>query len=77
MIVERMSMMNETNVNTTQPIMPWVYILEKYKPEMLQLPMMAIYDSYGDHGLRYVERFERQGENALCGHTEKNEVKFS
>lgn len=53
---------------------PWIYILSKYKPEMLNLPMLSTYDSAGDHGLRYVERLERQGPNAHCGHTEMGEV---
>jgi len=55
---------------------PWLYVLEKYRPDMLQLPMLSTYDSYGEHGLRYVERCDRQGENAHCGHTEKGEVKM-
>jgi len=58
----------------TVELRPWIYILEKYKPDMLQLPLLATYDSFGDHGLRYVERCDRQGENAHCGHTEKGEV---
>lgn len=53
---------------------PWVYFINRYKPEMLTRPMMDNYDSYGPHGLPYVERCARQGENAKCGHTEKSEI---
>lgn len=55
-------------------IEPWIYFLNQYKLEMLQLPMYADYNSYGQHGLRYVERCDRQGPNANCGHTEKSQV---
>lgn len=53
---------------------PWTYFLMKYKPNMLTLPMHAQYDSFGEHGLRYIERCDRQGLNAHHGHTEKSEV---
>lgn len=68
----------ETPVRQTdsgdKKLSPWLYILNKYKSEMLELPMYATYDSYGDHGLPYVERLERQGDNAHSGHTEMSEV---
>ena len=53
---------------------PWLYILERYKPEMLQLPMYTTYDTNGDHGRRYVERFARQGNDEGNGHIEMAEV---
>ncbi|KAH9407238.1 hypothetical protein TYRP_012788 [Tyrophagus putrescentiae] len=66
-----------TDDNSSVPLQlrPWIYTLNRYKPEMLALPMLATYDSRGDHGLPYVERLERQGaENAHCGHTEMGEA---
>lgn len=66
----------QTPVSTVEhgTIEPWIYFLNEYKPEMLTLPMYADYDSYGQHGLRYVERCDRQGHNANYGHTEKSQV---
>lgn len=37
----------------------WMYTLIDFKEELLQKPMMANYSSYGEHGLRYVERYLR------------------
>ncbi|XP_054164808.1 gamma-glutamylaminecyclotransferase C-like [Oppia nitens] len=34
---------------------PWIYFLLDFKPEMLNLITYGNYDSYGDHGLPYVE----------------------
>ena len=36
----------------------WAYILPKYHENMLKLPFIECYDSYGDHGLPYVESEE-------------------
>lgn len=66
-----------TDANDSVPgeLAPWIYTLNRYKAEMLALPMLATYDSSGDHGLPYVERLERQGsENAHSGHIEMSEV---
>ncbi|CAG2181391.1 unnamed protein product [Oppiella nova] len=34
---------------------PWVYFLLDFKPQFLDLVTYSCYDSYGDHGLPYVE----------------------
>lgn len=44
---------------------PWVYFINQYKQELLDLPMYANYDSYASHGLRYVERCDRVEWNVL------------
>ena len=51
--------------NTNEHLNAWIYFINRYKPEMLQLPLLSNYDSYGEHGLRYVERYGPQdcGEN--------------
>ncbi len=51
---------------------PWIYFLKDYRPEMLDLPTIGNYSSYGSHGLRYVERSER--DNSNDGSYEKNDV---
>lgn len=38
----------------------WIYILKKYKEEMLSLPMLSVYRSEDDHGRAYVPRSERE-----------------
>lgn len=38
----------------------WIYILKKYKEEMLSLPMLSLYRSEDDHGRAYVPRSERE-----------------
>ena len=38
----------------------WIYILNKYKEEMLRLPMLSVYRSEDDHGRAYVPRSERE-----------------
>jgi len=39
----------------------WIYLLKKFKAEMLELPFYDCYSSEGSHGLRYVARYEREG----------------
>jgi len=38
----------------------WIYLLKKFKPEMLHLPCYDSYSSEGSHGKRYVPRYERE-----------------
>ena len=38
----------------------WIYLLKKYKEEMLSLPMLSNYKSEDDHGRPYVPRSERE-----------------
>ena len=38
----------------------WIYILKKYKAEMLSLPLLAEYRSEADHGRPYVPRCDRE-----------------
>lgn len=37
----------------------WIYLLNKYKPEMLQLELLESYSSTGAHGKKYVPRYTR------------------
>lgn len=37
----------------------WIYLLKKFKPEMLEREHFAEYSSSGVHGLVYVERYQR------------------
>lgn len=37
----------------------WVYLLKTYKPSLLENPMLENYSSSGSHGLRYMERYNR------------------
>ncbi|XP_074604256.1 gamma-glutamylaminecyclotransferase C-like [Brevipalpus obovatus] len=37
----------------------WTYILPKYHEKMLELPFIKCYDTYGDHGMPYVEKSKR------------------
>ena len=46
-----------TEDGTITELRPWLYVLEKYKSEMLQSEMFASYDSNGSHKLPYVERY--------------------
>lgn len=45
------------------------YFLREFKQELLQLPFIQNYDSYGPHGLPYEERFDRsakeEADNAI------------
>ncbi|KAH9421684.1 hypothetical protein DERP_014959 [Dermatophagoides pteronyssinus] len=69
------TIITDNDDNHQQILKPWTYFLDKFRSEMLQLPMYDDYNSYGDHNLRYVERCDRQsGPNLNCGHTEKSEV---
>lgn len=42
-------------------VWPMLYVMRAFKPELLSLPFHADYDSYGSHGLPYVERLQRTG----------------
>lgn len=44
------------NLSNIQQV--WAYLLPKYSSEMLNCPFLKCYDSYGDHGLFYVESEE-------------------
>lgn len=37
----------------------WVYLLQEYKPEMLELEFFESYFSEGKHGKQYVARYNR------------------
>ena len=37
----------------------WVYLLKKFKPEMLELEFYESYDSQGAHGKKYSPRYAR------------------
>lgn len=37
----------------------WVYMIPKYPNSFLELQCFDNYDSYGEHGLRYVEKYDR------------------
>jgi len=37
----------------------WIYLLKQYKQEMLELEMYDCYKSNGNHGKKYVARYER------------------
>lgn len=37
----------------------WIYLLKKFKPEMLEMEYFAHYSSSGAHGLVYAERYQR------------------
>lgn len=37
----------------------WIYLLKKFKPEMLEREHFADYSSSGAHGLLYAERYQR------------------
>ena len=37
----------------------WVYFLKNFRPELLSKPLLENYSSYGDHGMRYLERSKR------------------
>jgi len=37
----------------------WIYLLKKFKPEMLEREHFADYSSSGAHGLIYSERYQR------------------
>ena len=38
----------------------WVYLLKKFKPEMLELEFYESYDSEGAHGKKYSPRYARE-----------------
>jgi len=37
----------------------WIYFIKNFRPELLKQTMFEDYRSLGDHGLRYVLRYER------------------
>lgn len=39
----------------------WIYVIKKFKNELLSKPLLENYSSTGNHGLRYVERYLRSG----------------
>eukprot|EP00092_Neocalanus_flemingeri_P057389 GFUD01068200.1.p1 GENE.GFUD01068200.1~~GFUD01068200.1.p1 ORF type:complete len:156 (+),score=57.77 GFUD01068200.1:70-537(+) len=43
-----------TKVDTKEEMSCWIYLLKKYKEEMLSLPMLSNYKSEDDHGRPYV-----------------------
>lgn len=51
---------------------PWCYFIVNFKPELLSLRTYSDYSSYGDHGLPYVERCERN--HSIDGTPEKADV---
>lgn len=51
---------------------PWIYFIMDYKPELLKLNTYDNYSSYGEHGLPYVERSERN--QTIDGTDEKYDV---
>lgn len=51
---------------------PWIYFVKRYRPELCELPTYASYDSNGDHGLKYVVRYERPQEEDL--HSEMYDI---
>jgi hypothetical protein len=50
----------------------WTYFLSKHKPELFELPHLECYSSLGKHGLRYVERYQRN----LAGYEPANDVQI-
>ncbi|XP_047484468.1 putative gamma-glutamylcyclotransferase CG2811 isoform X1 [Penaeus chinensis] len=38
----------------------WIYLLHKYRPDLLDLPMLKSYSSKGSHGKEYVARYLRE-----------------
>lgn len=65
-----------TSVEKNETLEPFVYFLTRYKQSMLELPLLTNYDSYGEHGRRYVERCRRQGAPAQAVAT-RNELKLN
>ncbi|CAG2119169.1 unnamed protein product, partial [Medioppia subpectinata] len=45
-------------------IKAWAYFLVEFKPQLLELETHDVYNTYGDHGLRYVEGCERNDPEA-------------
>lgn len=52
-------MKQDVQLENNQTIQPWIYFLIDFKKYLLEYPMIDDYSSYGPHGLRYVERSER------------------
>nr|CAD7604293.1 unnamed protein product [Timema genevievae] len=55
--IEHVRLMNSTEEENIFKC--WIYFLNKFKPEMLSLPHHKNYSSTGDHGLQYLERYQR------------------
>ncbi|KAG8236472.1 hypothetical protein J437_LFUL016972 [Ladona fulva] len=45
----------------------WVYFLKNFRPELLNSPMLQCYQSKGDHGLPYLERYLREPGYSIIG----------
>ncbi|KAK7162265.1 hypothetical protein R3I94_004805 [Phoxinus phoxinus] len=52
----------EHTPKTGSSVEAFVYSTKTYEPEWLQKPTYENYDTYGDHGLRYVRREDRSPE---------------
>lgn len=52
-----------TSENEGKVLKPWIYFLKNFRPELLDLPCLSDYSSEGSHGLKYVTRYCRSGEN--------------
>lgn len=38
----------------------WIYVIKKYKQQLLNVPFYEKYSSSGNHGRKYVERYLRE-----------------
>lgn len=47
------------NLDGGGDITAWIYFIKNFKSHLLQLPMYESYSNNGDHGLRYVIRYQR------------------
>jgi len=43
----------------------WIYFLANYPDSFLELKYFDNYDSYGEHGLEYVTRYQRDPDDQL------------
>ncbi|XP_057187078.1 gamma-glutamylaminecyclotransferase C [Triplophysa rosa] len=57
--VEEWAGEDEDKLKTGSIVESFVYTTTTYKPEWLQYPTYENYDTYGDHGLKYVCREDR------------------
>lgn len=55
----------EVKLSTGDVVECWVYFLENFPDGFLELQRFDDYDSYGDHGLVYVTRYQRDHEDVL------------
>ena len=56
-LYERQLLDFEVDDSTTMKA--WIYLLKKFKSDMLELPFYESYSSEGSHGKRYVPRYKR------------------